>query len=937
MIRPKFAFLVISLVCFAQGISQEIPPIQNFSPSDYHAESQNWDLDQGDDKVIYVANNRGLLEYNGAKWTLYPSPNESIIRSLKIVGDRIYTGCYMEFGYWERNKFNVLEYTSLSSNLSDTILEDEEFWQILDFGERMVFQSHYRIYTYNLETNTASIIKSEAFIPKAFPIENTVYFQKLNEGVFKIENGQEHLVLADEILQNEEIINLFEENGSLMFLTRNKGFYKFEDNSLSKWETEASPLLDQISLYSGARLSNGNLALGTISHGLILMDSEGTIIQHIDQLKGLQNNTVLSLFEDLENNIWLGLDVGVTSVNATSPYHVYLDREGLVGSVYAAAVKNDILYLGTNQGLFYKTLTNDSDFTFMEGTEGQVWSLENIHGTLFCGHHNGTFIIQNTSISKIDGTQGTWKIGTLDNHPNRLIQGNYDGLYTLEKRNGNWELRNKINGFDNSSRQFEVFDNNIFVNHEYKGLYKLQLDDAFENVVQLNIDETIKSSNSGIVKYQDELIYGYKNGVLKYDWDNDKFNKDSFLSPLFEHDEYVSGKLINDAANNRLWTFTNSSIGYVSKDGLDGTPQINQIPLSEDMRDGIIGYESVEPISNGMYLIGARSGYFTIDLNAIQDQEFEVQLDKIALAGKNTGLANDSLLELTNAGDFDSDHNNLTVSFHAASYNKFQRPYYQYKLENIYDNWSNWSLDHEVTFENLPPGNYSFKVRAMVGDDLSKNTASYSFKIARPWYKSNLFILLYIISGVLGSIAIHSSYRRYYHRKQKKIIERNKRELELAKANSEKEIVKLKNQQLKDEFKSKSNELAASTMSIIKKNELLAKIKNQLVSDVEDKNSVKHIVNVIDKNLNQNDDWEMFKEAFNNADRKFLKKLKKAHPNLSPNDIRLCAYLRLNLSSKEIAPMFNISPRSVEIKRYRLRKKMDLQHDENLVDYILKL
>ena len=245
--------------------------------------------------------------------------------------------------------------------------------------------------------------------------------------------------MADEILQSEEIINLFQENGSLVFLTRNKGFYKFEDNSLSKWETEASPLLDQISLYSGARLSNGNLALGTISHGLILMDSEGAIIQHIDQLKGLQNNTVLSLFEDLENNIWLGLDVGVTTVNATSPYHVYLDREGLVGSVYAAAVTNDILYLGTNQGLFYKTLTHDSDFTFIEGTEGQVWSLENIHGTLFCGHHNGTFIIQNTSISKIDGTQGTWKIGTLDNHPNRLIQGNYDGLYTLEKRNGNWE------------------------------------------------------------------------------------------------------------------------------------------------------------------------------------------------------------------------------------------------------------------------------------------------------------------------------------------------------------------------------------------------------------------------------------------------------------------------------------------------------------------
>lgn len=97
------------------------------------------------------------------------------------------------------------------------------------------------------------------------------------------------------------------------------------------------------------------------------------------------------------------------------------------------------------------------------------------------------------------------------------------------------------------------------------------------------------------------------------------------------------------------------------------------------------------------------------------------------------------------------------------------------------------------------------------------------------------------------------------------------------------------------------------------------------------------LINIIDKSLNKNDDWEMFKEAFNNADQKFLKKLKKIHPNLSPNDIKLCAYLRLNLSSKEIAPLLNISVRSVEIKRYRLRKKLGLIPEDNLVNYILEL
>ena len=83
------------------------------------------------------------------------------------------------------------------------------------------------------------------------------------------------------------------------------------------------------------------------------------------------------------------------------------------------------------------------------------------------------------------------------------------------------------------------------------------------------------------------------------------------------------------------------------------------------------------------------------------------------------------------------------------------------------------------------------------------------------------------------------------------------------------------------------------------------------------------------------DTWTVFKEAFDNADNDFLKKVKQAHPSLTPNDLRLCAYLRLNLSSKEIAPLLNISVRSVEIKRYRLRKKMDLPHEQGLVEYIL--
>ena len=74
--------ILASLFCLAFVFSlqaQELPPIQSFTTEDYNAENQNWSISQGDDKHIYVANNLGLLEYNGAKWQFYESPNKTFV------------------------------------------------------------------------------------------------------------------------------------------------------------------------------------------------------------------------------------------------------------------------------------------------------------------------------------------------------------------------------------------------------------------------------------------------------------------------------------------------------------------------------------------------------------------------------------------------------------------------------------------------------------------------------------------------------------------------------------------------------------------------------------------------------------------------------------------------------------------------------------------
>ena len=168
------------------------------------------------------------------------------------------------------------------------------------------------------------------------------------------------------------------------------------------------------------------------------------------------------------------------------------------------------------------------------------------------------------------------------------------------------------------------------------------------------------------------------------------------------------------------------------------------------------------------------------------------------------------------------------------------------------------------------------------------------------------------------------------------MIDKKQRDFELSQVENERVIVKLRNEKLRDEIESKSRELASSTLSIVKKNEFLNVIKDK-ISHLKSDENVSSILKVIKKHVSDQSNWDLFEESFNNIDNNFLKKLKKAHPKLTANDLRLCTYLRVNLSSKEIAPLLSISPRSVEIKRYRLRKKMELLHEKSLVEYILEI
>jgi len=153
-------------------------------------------------------------------------------------------------------------------------------------------------------------------------------------------------------------------------------------------------------------------------------------------------------------------------------------------------------------------------------------------------------------------------------------------------------------------------------------------------------------------------------------------------------------------------------------------------------------------------------------------------------------------------------------------------------------------------------------------------------------------------------------------------------------------MLALEQDKLQLEIKNRNQELAFSTYTNIKKNDLLIKLKNYIfkinnIDKTKDLDPVmRSVIKRIDKDLKESYDWVKFEFHFKKSNPDFFINLNKFHPQLTSNDVRICAFIKLNIPSKQMASLLNINPKSLEMTRYRLRKKLCLANRIDLYSYI---
>lgn len=941
----KYSWIIL-IICFCNSLTaQEIVefeqvPVTNYTRTEYKAGNQNWGIAQDKNGTMYFANHNGLLSFNGNTWKLHTLPNQTTIRSVASDSSgRIYVGSFEEFGYFEPDRYGNLIYTSISEKLGNYSFHNEEIWKIIITDEAIYFQAFMAIFRYDKQKT--EIIVPEGFISAFARVNKRLIAHIKDFGLYELSGNQFSLINKDPLLKNKEVSDILPwfDNGMLVTSTLDGIFIVDNQNKIKPWKSEATELLRLNQINRGLLGPDGNIILGTILNGIYILNREGELLRHINKANGLQNNTVLYLYYDSHGNLWAGLDRGIDLLKLNADVSFFNDITGKIGSVYAVNILKEHLYIGTNQGIYQAKLPKKKskpftpDFRLIPNSQGQVWNISNSYGQLLCGHNKGTFRIKNEGLELISDISGAFSFEIFSHQGMEyLIGSTYTLLVVFEKKGEKWVFRNTVSDFMHPVKQIKIdYLGNIWASHFVKGLFRLKLNDSINRVENLAYYGKAKGFLSDyqihVTRLNDRIVFINQGKLYIY---NDLLDSVVPFTVFEEQLNLKSGiKYITRGNTNHSWLIAEQGIYSIKQTG-EKYETVRQFPFDLFYNKVISGQEHIFTMKNGDAILALDNGLAYL---------------KADTSGFKSGLSIKPFLTRVFSPDepdilyplFQSSSNdfplipfrNNSLNFQFA-YPAFQdNVYFMIKLDGLDNKWSKTERA-EFKFDRIPPGKYTLILKAVDTNGTISEPVSWTFQIKSPWYLTKIAKIFY--SGLV--LAIIAFIRFYYKRR----LKTQARRMQIEK---ERELIRLRNEKLEAEIKFKTEELANTTLSIIKKNELLLEIRKMLMQQRRNSSSGQlpkfgSMVKLLDRNISNEDDWKIFENNFEQAHEEFLKRIKEEIPDLTPGDLKLCAYLRMNLSSKKIALLLGITIRGVENHRYRLRKKIGLEHDSNLIEYMMK-
>jgi serine phosphatase RsbU (regulator of sigma subunit)/ligand-binding sensor domain-containing protein len=765
-----FFFVFIIKNSAAQNQHNSTPFIQNYSPQDYNAGNQNWAIVQDDRGIMYFGNNKGLLEFDGRSWRMIdPS---YIVCAEKNSEGKIFVGGKQVFGFLEPDNSGIMKLNKLNYLIPDSISATSYLRYILFIDEVVYFfdESGWLIKYRN--DNDTKIEKISEWIGMIALIDNQIIMET-RQGLSIYENNQIKLLKEGDKIADKNIQTILKFNNKTLIITRQKGVFVYDSTGINEWHFETSEYLKKSQIYKATKIQNEFLVFGTVENGVVVVDSLGNKVLQLDSNSGMINHDHCAIYIDDKNNIWSGLEYGISHIQFNSPYSYFNELNGLNNSaIYSIELFNDTLYVGTAQGVYQapwqtKYNTNSKvEFTEIKGNNGRkAWDFLIDDGNVLCGSSNiGTYRITNDRALKIVPKHSADKMIKTKSSV-ILCSAEHGGLFTIKNSHKNWEF---IKFFDEISFVKyieEDSDGNFWLDIYQKGIARITFNEQYNNILNIQYytekDGLPTKDHLTVLKLNNEILIGTDDGTYIYDKQHDNFRLYNEFNDKLRYNSKI--KSFHYDIDNNLWFWGSDNhmehigiVNIIDKNVFEIESQQNSLAHLSNLENF-----SFYPITREHILIGSSD-----KLILFNSKHAALNKDKLNLSIRSVEVISgvDSLIFGGTFTDYKGNINNTQGSSQEQildhTFNELRFKYaaldflnplnikYSYLLEGFDKEWSEYSNKAEKEYTNLPAGNYQFKVQAKDIYNIESNIASYKFTILPPWYNTKFAYIIFFLSGV---------------------------------------------------------------------------------------------------------------------------------------------------------------------------------------------
>ncbi len=761
--------------------------IINYLPKEYNASGQTWAITQDKRGIMYFGNEMGLLEFDGITWRLYQVSNKSVIRSLAYDDDgKLYAGASGDLGYFLPDSSGRLSFHSLMNFLPKDKRDFSDVWHTFFSKGKIYFNAVGYLFIWNIQKKEFTIIPSQNGFHQVFLINGNLYLREFGRGLEVLKNDSVMLVNGGEKFADERVyvmLPLPGDKNTILMGTRTKGLFKYDGKNFMPFKTEVDQLLNDNLIYQpGTILSDGNILLGTINGGSVIIDASGKMIRRNDLESGISNKSIYFTFQDRSGAVWLATENGISKIDYLTRISYFDSRNNFSSATYQIIRHNGIIYTASNDGIYILD-PNTSSLHVIKNANSQSWCFLEMGIDLLAGTLSGLFKVGKDNLTPIRKTAGNeYAVVTLkrsDLHSNRIYVGTRNGLWAMIQNGNNWKEEGQlVNTNDLVNSIIEDTGGSIWIGTGSIGVYKLtpkkdeQGNIIFENPMIEHFDKTsgLQNGRTNLFKLNGINYFVTTDSIYLFNETKKIFysdTSDKLISVFYKVADKHSVITFQPDSLGRIWIQSKDRLAMVTRKA-DGSYGFVFSPFNS-ISDEQVVYVYAEKNGSTWFSKGPTIVKYDFAMEDFNNQNYSALVRKVVIGEDSTIYFGG---DLTHPTIPKIRFQNNAVKFWYSATNFEAKNSLQFKtfLEGFDKTWSSWSKEVSKLYTNLPARKYTFKIKALDLNGIESSIDSYSFEILPPWYMTWWAYLLYVL--IIGSaIKAYVRYRSMKLMKENAILE----------------------------------------------------------------------------------------------------------------------------------------------------------------------